>query len=159
MRRGPQHSGGIITCLLLQIESDNVLLRRFHDPFPWDEAPSAECTLLLDQEWHCSSCQQIRIILKSPHNLTSCSDHFYKHFLLLHAASRANSSLQSPAVPLSYDHACVGISGIVHHVYSISQRYSMCGISFCTPLGVFLCAPLRIAHCLDSLGKHPLAHF
>ncbi len=48
-RRGLQHSRGITTCLLLQIQSEKCIIKKTVSrslmllEFPWDGAPSAEC--------------------------------------------------------------------------------------------------------------------
>lgn len=93
-------------------------------------------------------------------NLTSCSGHMRKHFPPLHAAAAAAAahfSLQSPPAPLSHNQmlTLASLALCIMYIPYLGDAACVCWILFCTPLGVFLYAPLRISHCLDSLGETP----
>ena len=91
--------------------------------------------------------------------VTSCSGHMRKHFPPLHAAAAAVArfSLQSPPAPLSHNQmlTLASLALCIMYIPYLGDAACVCWILFCTPLGVFLYAPLRISHCLDSLGETP----
>lgn len=114
----------------------------------------------LDQEeqWSCTSCQLINIIwlLRSLiiqqavwtiyTNTSSC------YMLLVVLICPSGLLLfEFPTTMITLASLALCIMYIPYH----SDTVCVCWILFRTPLGVFLCVPLRISHCLDSLVHSP----
>lgn len=89
------------------------------------------------------------------HVLTTSSDRSSASF-------DTRGSFLGPPVTLCstfYVLALASLPFCVMYIPYLSDTACGGGILFRAALGTFSCAPLRISHCLDSLGKRPRAHF